>query len=84
MHLLTPVTRVKFMLDPNLLILFIGVKTIVKNEHFRDRDAFTPVMGVKIKQDPNLLTLLGVNSVVRNKCILRDRDSSPHSCHECE
>jgi hypothetical protein len=38
-HHLTPVIRVKIKQDPNLLILFMGVKTIAKNEHIRDRDA---------------------------------------------
>jgi hypothetical protein len=30
---------VKIKQDPNLLILFMGVKTLVKNDHIRDRDA---------------------------------------------
>ncbi len=39
MHYLTPVMGVKIKQDPNFLILFMGVKTLVKNEHIRDRDA---------------------------------------------
>ncbi len=38
MHCLTPVMGVKIKQDPNLLILFMGVNTIVKNEHMKDRD----------------------------------------------
>ncbi len=58
MHYLSLVMRVKSKQDPNLLTLFMGVNTIVKNEHIRiGMHYLTLVMGVKSKQDPNLLML---------------------------
>jgi hypothetical protein len=70
MHFLTPVIRVKIKQDPNLLILFMGVNTIVKNEHMKDRDALPHSCHESevTKQDQNF----------------RDRNSSLHCFHISE
>jgi hypothetical protein len=84
---------VKIKQDPNLLILFMGLKTIVKNEHFRDRDASPHFChrSEDYKQDRHIRDGYGMRHLIlfmgkktdqdRN---IRNRDASLYSFHRSE